>query len=275
MRALVGLTLLVACQAAPSAERHAPAPAPVDAAPDPPSAAPPPALAPLTGAWMEKLALPNDGLAYVAPPIGTTSRRPVIVAVHGAIDDSGLICSAWRIIADVYPFVLCPSGSRVRKDTYVWPSSEAIDQTIDRALAALQAKYGPYIEPGPALYVAFSQGANLAGPVLAKMNRGRFGAAVLTEGGYRAFETGESARAFTAAGGKRVLFTCSQAGCATWFGGSPLLRDPERGKVVYAGNHGHSMVPKVRTAIHEALPWVIEGLPGWSSYAEAPKLADH
>lgn len=240
------------------------------------AAAPPPQFEPLQGEWIERLELagPLAGrIAYVAPPVGATGPRPVVVAIHGAVDDPGLICSAWRIVTDVYPFVLCPGGSRVRQDTYVWPSSDAIDASIDAALAALRARYGDRVHPGPALYVAFSQGANLAGPVLGRANRGRFARAVLTEGGYRAFETAEAARAFSAAGGERVLYTCSQPGCTTSFATSQLPRD--RVKVVYSGAHGHSMVPAVRQSIHDALPWVVEGLAGWTAYADAPKLASH
>jgi hypothetical protein len=227
--------------------------------------------------WIERLDLPEGGLAYVTPPRGASEPRPVVVAIHGAIDDAGLICSAWRLITDVYPFVLCPAGSKVRKDTYVWPSSEAIDKTIDRALVALHARFGDRVAGGPAIYVGFSQGANLAGPVLgARKAEPRFARAVLTEGGYRGID-GASARAFVKGGGRRVLFTCSQPGCASWFGASraALASAGGESQLTYSGSYGHSMLPAVRESIHQALPWVVEGLEGWNAYATAPRLPIH
>lgn len=243
------------------------------------------AMSPLRGEWMERLELASGRVVYVAPPLGSTEPRPLLVAVHGAMDDPGLMCSAWRLIADVYPFVVCPGGSRVKKDTYVWPSSAAIDQAVDEAIAAVRAKYGDRVSAGPAVYAAFSQGANMAGPVLGATKPGRFGRAVLTEGGYRAFETREAAAAFAKAGGERVLFTCSQSGCASWFEGSRAQlarsavargrRAEDAVRVTYAGPYGHALPPAVRQAINEELPWVVEGLAGWETYATAPKLATH
>jgi hypothetical protein len=243
-----------------------------------------PAPSPLTGDWIEKLELEHGRVAYVTPPVGSTEPRPVLVAVHGAIDDAGLMCSAWRLIADVYPFVVCPAGVQVRKDTYVWPSSAEIRASVDRALAAVRAKYGDRVRPGPIVYAGFSQGANMAGPVLGHAGRGSgaiaFGGAVLTEGGYRAFDTPAVAKAFAGQAGERgarVLFTCSQLGCAGGFAGSrAMLEHAGAGaKVTYAGAFGHSMPPPVRQAIHDDFGWVVDGLEGWETYAAAPKLPTH
>jgi predicted esterase len=234
---------------------------------------------PLAGDWIEKLELENGRVAYVTPPIGSTEPRPILVAVHGAIDDAGLMCSAWRLISDVYPFVVCPAGIQVRKDTYVWPSSTEIRASIDRALAAVRAKYSDRVRSGPIVYAGFSQGANMAGPVLGHTDKAAiaFGAAVLTEGGYRAFDTPATAKAFTAQGGQRVLFTCSQVGCAGGFAGSRAMLEHAAvgAKVTYAGAFGHSIPPPVRRAIHDDLTWVVDGLEGWETYAAAPKLPTH
>jgi hypothetical protein len=243
------------------------------------AATPATSLRPLAAEWMERIDLANGAVVYVAPPVGSAEARPVVVAIHGAIDDAGLICSAWRLIVDAYAFVVCPAGSKVRKDTYVWPSSEAIGPAIDRALVAVHEKFGERVLRGPALYVGFSQGANLAGGVLGRVNARTttFARAVLTEGGYHAFDSATSARDFVAAGGERVLYTCSQPGCATWFDGSrrSLERAGASVRVAYAGAYGHSMVPQVRASIHDALPWVVEGLEGWETYATASKLGTH
>jgi hypothetical protein len=31
----------------------------------------------------------------------------------------------------------------------------------------------------------------------------------------------------------------------------------------------------VRESVHEALPWLVDDLPGWEGYASAPKLPSH
>jgi len=222
----------------------------------------------------------EGGVVYVAPPLGAMGKRPVVVAIHGAVDHPGLECSAWRVIVDVYAFVVCPGGTPIGADgpgrKYVWGSSEQIERRALQALAALEARYPEHVVAGaPAVYAAFSQGANMAAPLLVRQAK-RFPRAVLTEGGHHAFEGG-LAPAYAKAGGERVLFNCSQGGCAGAFAPSraALERVDVKARVAFAGAHGHSMVPAVRESLHEALPWVIEALPGWEGYAAAPKLPSH
>jgi predicted esterase len=240
-----------------------------------------PALAPVGGDWIEKIALPDGGLAYVTPPTGATTRRPVIVAVHGAVDDPGLMCGAWRLVADVYPFVVCPAGTPIGADApdrkYVWGSSAQIEKRVLEAVAAVVAKYPQHVDPeGPIVYAGFSQGATMAAPFLIRHAK-RFPRAVFTEGGHHSFESAALAAAYAKAGGERVLFTCSQGGCAGAFEQSraALERAGVGARVVFSGAFGHSMPPPVRESVHAALPWVIEGLAGWEGYASAPKLPSH
>lgn len=225
--------------------------------------------------------MPDGGVAYVTPPVGSREPRPVIVAVHGAWDDPGLTCSAWRLIVDVYAFVVCPGGRPVdpsAKDgrLFVWSSGEHIAKRVHEAVDATKAKYPGRVAGGPMIYVAFSQGSNLAGALLAREGRS-FPRVVFTEGGYKTFDDAAIARAFVQGGGERVLFTCSQPGCAGSFATSKaaLERAGAAARVDYSGPHGHSMPPAVREQIHEALPWITEGLPDWQGYAAAPKLGGH
>ena len=242
-------------------------------------AGPPPLAAP----WLERLDLPKGHLAYVAPPVGATAPRPVIVAVHGAMDNPGAMCAAWRVIADGYAFVVCPAGVRTGKDLYTWSSSEHIEASTDAAVAAARAKYGAYMLGGPAVYAAFSQGANMAGSVLGPLNHGRFARAALTEGGYRAFEDRGNASGFAKAaaggevGGVRLLYTCAQSGCAGSYGASkgPLGQAGIAVQIASASPFGHSMTPQVRASINVSLPWLVEGLAGWEGYPAFPKLAEH
>jgi predicted esterase len=241
-----------------------------------------PALAPITGDWMEKLALPDHGLAYVTLPTGATTKRPVIVAIHGAVDVPGLMCGAWRLIADVYAFVVCPAGTPIGADVpgrkYVWSGTEQIEKRALEALAALAAKYPEHVDgDAPVVYAAFSQGATMAAPFLVRHAK-QFPRAVLTEGGHHAFEPAGLAVAYAKAGGERVLFTCSQGGgCAGDFETSraALENAHVEARVVFSGAHGHSMPPPVRESVHDALPWVVAGLAGWEGYATAVKLPSH
>jgi predicted esterase len=227
-------------------------------------------LPPLRGEWLEKL----EGNAFVAPPLGATEKRPVIVAVHGASNHPGLMCAAWRAIADGYAFVVCPGGRPTGTDAYyVWSSAEHISQAIDAALASARARYGAWMLDAPYVYAGFSQGATLAAPVLVN---GKFARAALTEGGYHAFEDG-FAHAFVKSGGERVLYTCSQAGCLGSFGGSKsaLAHAHALVEVHSPGPVGHSLTPQVRASINADLGWLVDGMIGWESYASAPKLPTH
>lgn len=233
------------------------------------------------GDWIEKLDVGDGGLAYVTPATGAREKRPVVLAIHGAVDDPGLMCGAFRLITDVYPFVVCPAGTPIGADgpgrKYVWGSTEQIEKRAIEAIEAVEAKYPEHVTKGaPVLYAAFSQGATMATPLLVR-NAKRFPRAVLTEGGHHAFEPAGLAQSYAKAGGERVLFTCSQGGCAGFFEPSraALERAKIAAKVSFSGAHGHSMPPPVRESVNEALPWLIDGMPGWESYAEAPKLPSH
>ncbi len=240
--------------------------------------------APLDAPWIEKVELPDGGLAFVTPPVGARGRRPIVVAVHGAVDDPGLMCSAWRLITDAHPFVVCPAGTPLgapgegRK--YVWGSGAQIAKRVHEALDAVRARYPDHVAiDAPIVYAAFSQGANMAGPLLGAEAK-RFPRAVFTEGGYHVFDDAAAARAYARGGGQRVLFTCSQPGCAGAFASSTAALGRAGGtevmtRVEYSGPHGHSMPPPVRASIHAALPWIIEGLRGWEGYAGAPRLEGH
>ncbi|MDB4936037.1 MAG: hypothetical protein JWP87_3009 [Labilithrix sp.] len=237
--------------------------------------------APVGGDWIERVSLPDDGIAYVTPATGAIGKRPVIVAIHGAVDDPGLMCGAWRLIADVHAFVVCPAGTPIGADVpgrkYVWGSTAQIEKRALEAVAAVEAKYPEHVTRGaPVVYAAFSQGATMAAPLLVR-NARRFPRAVLTEGGHHAFEPDGLAEQYAKAGGERVVFTCSQGGCAAAFEASraALERADVRARVVYSGPHGHSMPPPVRESVHAALPFAVEGLAGWEGYAAAPKLPSH
>ena len=252
-------------------------PASIDAAPATSAAeADAPAAPRVTGDWLQTIDLGGQGFAYVAPPVGSRDRRPIVVAVHGAGDDPGFMCSAWRSITDGYPFVVCPAATRVASGRYTWSSSGQIEQRVLQAIAATEQRWPENVAVGaPVVYVAFSQGATLAGPVLTR-HGDRITRVVLTEGGYGVFDD-RAARAFAKAGGQRVVFSCSSGGCDGGFRAAvaALGRASVQAQIEDSGPLGHSIPPPAREGLNRQLPFLVEGLRGWEGYAHHPRQTAH
>ncbi len=278
---MVACVALAACRDGGSHGAAALASAPPTSAPnattETPAATTTPSSPRLEGNWIERIDIPQS-YALVTPPIGATERRPIVVSVHGAMDDPGWQCSAWRLIVDAYPFVVCPAGTKASGTLHAWSSDAQLETRVLAAVAAVKARWPSYVSDAPLVYVAFSQGATMAGPLLQK-HAERIPRAVLTEGGWHVFENATLLRTWATDGGAttRVLLTCSLPGCASGFDASKrgLARAGIDAHVVYAGSFGHTMAPGVRRSIHAEWPWFVAGLAGWETYAAAPKLAEH
>src|SRR5450631_3704735 len=120
----------------------------------------PPALAPLGGVWLENVALDDGSDAFVSVPVGATTARPIIVAIHGAVDRPDWACSEWRGATDGYSFIVCPRGSAYGQ-AFVWSSVAELERQAVASVAAVRAKYGAYVAAGPAIFASFSQGSQL------------------------------------------------------------------------------------------------------------------
>jgi hypothetical protein len=116
------------------------------------------ALAPLRGAWLEKITLEDGSEASVTLPLGATEPRPVVIGIHGSGDRPEWSCGEWRGVVDSYAFVVCPEGTP-SGNAFVWQSTEQLEKRVLSALAAAQAKYAPYMMDGPIVLAGFSQGA--------------------------------------------------------------------------------------------------------------------
>jgi predicted esterase len=232
---------------------------------------------PVSGEWMQKLELPDKGYAYVCPPLGATGRRPIVVAMHGAGDNPGFMCSAWRSITDGYPFVVAPAGTPVGGGMHSWGSADQLQKRALEAIDVVEKRWPEHVEIGaPVVYTAFSQGATTAGPLLVKHGE-RFPRVVLTEGGHHVFEDAQVARSFARAGGERVLFSCSTGGCVGGFKASvaTLTKANVRAQIDDAGPLGHSIPPQAREGLNRQLPFLVEGLRGWEGYASHEKQSVH
>lgn len=265
-RALV--LLVMACHAAPTSEPELAKQADVavthveDASTGSP--APPAVLAPLAGdAWLVKLELEHGDVAFVAPPLGATQPRPIMLGVHGAADRPEWACGGWRNVTDGSVFVVCPQAT-ASAGAFSWSSADQLERVSREAIEAVRARWPEHVADGPVLAAGFSQGARLLTTVA---TRAHYSPIVLTEGGYDEAAT----PAFTSAMAEtktRVLLTCSQGGCASRFanGKSTLEKKGVDVRVNYAGPVGHNLdLPAVRS-IQRDWSWLVAGDPRWDQW---------
>ncbi|HEX3775152.1 MAG TPA: hypothetical protein VHV51_11850 [Polyangiaceae bacterium] len=231
-------------------------------------AAPEARLAPLAGAWLEPLQLPNGKLAYVAPPIGAREPRPLLVAVHGAGDRAEWACGGWRLATNAYAFVVCPQGLKFDSTRFAWDSARTIERSVREALLAVRSRYAEYVAPGPVIYLGFSQGATLAGPTLLAEPQ-RFSAAALAEGGYALSGDRAFLRQLRDAGTTRVMLVCGTAGC---FRNAALDKknfDRAGIELFISGDAhaGHNLNREMQTALRKSFPAFVSGLPAWRDFS--------
>jgi pimeloyl-ACP methyl ester carboxylesterase len=235
--------------------KTAPAAAPI------PSVAPP-AVAPLrTESWLVELPVPGFGSAMLAPPQGVTSKRPVVVALHGYGDRPDWQCGAWTGITGGKVFVLCPQGKAQPRPltNFTWGTSADTEREVRAALSALRERFPAHVAAETVL-VGYSLGAAHAAR-LAASDPAAFARVALVEGGVSEWSPAASRR-FKAGGGERLLLACTQAGC------EPPLRALERRstgpttlvRAEYLGPFGHQLGPKVTAKLKEPWSWLAEGL---------------
>jgi len=278
MRRAWGLLVLVGCSRAPHEVAVSPAPPSGPVSPGVPAddehdAAH--ALAPLADpeGGQHVLALGDGEEAHVAVPLGATAPRPVVIGVHGAGDKPEWTCAEWAYTTGGRAFVVCPHGAVDPrwKGTRVWSSGRAIADAAARAVAALHARYGAHVAEGPLVYGAWSQGATLAGPAIARA--AELGlpieAAVLVEIGHTPVDARATATSLQRAGVRRLLVSCSSLPCrdfaqrmrsAAGAAGLPL-------HVVDVGLRGHWFDEPVFRALAAEWSWLIEDDPRWPAGA--------
>ena len=208
------------------------------------------------------LAVPGFGEAMVSLPLGARGPKPVVVVAHGNHDDPGSHCNAWREIVGNSGFVLCPRGT-LRTDSkpgeVSYTHGKELPAEIEAGVAALHARYGALVDPGPMIYVGFSQGAYL-GSIVVSRDPAHFSRVVLIEG-----NGGWNEKTFAKSGGQRVLFACGRASCVK--SAQPFVSRFEhagvRSKVVYGEGAGHTYGGAVGDALKAQWPWVIEGDRRW------------
>jgi hypothetical protein len=253
---------------APVAPRGSePPPAPAAEAPDGADA-----LAPLADpeGRVHVLALEGGEEAHVAVPLGTTTPRPVVLGIHGAGDRPEWSCGEWSVVTRGRAFVVCPHGAVDPrwKGTRVWSSGRAVADAAARALSALRARYGEHVAAGPLVYGAWSQGATLAGPAIARASELGLPIeqAVLVEIGHTAVDAPATAGELRKAGVRRLVVSCSSLECRDFArrmrGAAGTVELPLH--VVDVGLRGHWFDAPVFEALAAEWPWLTAEDPRWA-----------
>jgi poly(3-hydroxybutyrate) depolymerase len=201
-------------------------------------------------------------------PRGAVNPRPVLVALHGNFDRPEWQCDVWRGITRGYPFILCPRGIPRRDapanlDRWEYGNADTMERELEAGLAALSARYGAHVDPGPVIYTGFSLGGIMGVRVLRRKS-GRFPIAVLTEGGFESW-TPAFARSFKEGGGQRILFACGQVDCMLRSKTSvaALTKAGVEAKTVSGGKVGHRYDGPVADAIAAEWAWLVASDPRW------------
>ena len=238
-----------------------------------PVTAPPPAPPPaLEGASLERLELEGGTHAYVALPVGARDKRVIVVGVHGAGDRADWSCTEWQAVTAGWAFVVCPEGVRhpTAPSTFVWGSAESIAAEADRAVRALRAKYGAWVQDGPLVYGGWSQGGTLAAQVIGS-RPGVYDRAVLVEVGHTPLDASQTAASLVAGGVTRTVVSCSSWNCRN-FAQSFERAAKRRGLAVRVndvGLRGHWFDEPVYRTLGPTFVWMVDDQPRFAGLGAA------
>jgi predicted esterase len=218
-------------------------------------------LKPLSGAWLERL-LDGDHPVIVTPPVGAVAPSRLIVGVHGAGDRPEWSCGGWRLASQASAFVVCPQGARMSAETFAWASAQQLAERVDAGVGLTKARYEAYVDAAPFIYAGFSQGATLAEPFLLK-NAARFPIVILAEGGYATARSPTFAKAFFAAGGRRVVLVCGGVACFRSARAAQKVLEKASLQVLVVGDEkaGHNLNERMQKALRAAWPEIAAPLP--------------
>lgn len=208
------------------------------------------------------LSIPGFPEAVVSVPNGATTRRPVVVVLHGSGDRPDWNCDAWRHITGARGFVLCPRGTYDPREStpgdarYTHRGGTYLHRHVDLGLEALAARFDSYVDTDRPVLAGFSLGATEVAQ-LAVADPARFPRVALVEGGHAVW-TDATAQAFASKGGRRVLFACGSPWCAPLAKAAATLlaRRGIEARVVYAVV-GHTNDRPLQEAIMREIAWFL------------------
>jgi len=230
-----------------------------------PASTPAPAQEPpmLVGDWLQPLDDEGRGVGVVAIPLGARTRRPLVVAVHGAGSLPEWMCSAARAGLGSHPFVVCPHSLANAGALASWTSPEELATAIERSVHAAVARFPAYVDTSEAMYFGHSQGGMIAPLALAKTNV-HFRYALFFEGLPR--DAPMAKAQLLRAHVERLLLVSGQGG---WSQGHEQLANSFRGTPLASrhvhGNFGHFFNEGVFASMRRELPWLVDGASVWQS----------
>ncbi len=224
-------------------------------------------LPPLAGEWLEPLADGGGDAAFVAVPIGTTAKRPLVVALHAALDHPRMACLEWRAMFGPEPFIVCPHGEKLGS-VYAWGDPKKLRASIERAVAAAEYKFPKRIDRAGAVWASYSQSGMLAAHALASPGMG-FRYAVFFEG--VPHDDRALPKVLQGVGVRRALFVNQQGGWSYRHAAAAKSLGPRieaKHVLIGDGSMGHFIRGETLERMHEELPWLIAGDADWSTARE-------
>jgi predicted esterase len=142
---------------APSAWSAAPSAA------DTPSAATPDAVAESRSARpIDPFTIRDDqGRAIeVYPPLGDASRSPIVVMLHATCMQPASVCNWFGDAARDTGWLVCPSGNGTCAGEPDWEGSGGAKAAfLERAIARVEERVGPFVDEAPGVLIGWSRGA--------------------------------------------------------------------------------------------------------------------
>lgn len=234
-----------------------------------PDASEPPSSSALAGSPLETWHA--DGFEIAASlPIGTHTKRPVVVGIHGSKDRHDLTCARWRRVFVGWAFIVCPQGVPYRGGL-AWGAPSNMIERIDRSLAMLRERYGAWVADGPVVYAGWSLGAT-RGPSVVALRPGLFEPVVLAEVGHTRIDANASVSALRKAHVEHPIVACATNRCAQFVKRLQRAADGDRLRVgfVDAGiGRGHLFDELMAREIGTAIAHAIENDARWNGFASA------
>jgi hypothetical protein len=220
-------------------------------------------LAPLAApTWLGKLELEGFAPARVALPLGATTPRPLVIALHGDADRPEWPCGSYLHAARARAFVLCPEGVRRPPDRFQLGSVQQTGRELRAALPALKARYGAHVSKGAVVLAALGPSVEHA-IELAREEPSFFAYLVLIDGSLERLTLPIVTR-FAEGGGKRVIFVCTRVGCDERVAGKALaLRSAGVDARVERVAQAAALDGRTTDALRQVWDWLLAGDPRW------------
>lgn len=219
-----------------------------------------PALA--ASSWLLSLPVPGYGAARVALPLGAREPRPLVLAIHGALDRPEWQCGSYRGIAGGRSFILCPQGDAREPSGFTLGSPEDTESELRAAISALKARFSAHVARGPVVLSALGPGVDHA-LALALAEPSFFSHLVLVNGSLARLTPAFATR-FGHAGGKRVLCVCSAGGCdADAERRVQSLRPAGVDARLIAAERGQGLDAEVAQTLKRHWAWLVSSDPRW------------